>query len=375
MVAYICTNLFLSILGLICSCSKNQARQNKFFLLIAFVLLFGLTAMGSPYLGTDTFPYTNMFLRIGQQHNFIDALETSRITAPAYVLLCRIVYKLFPYRQAIIVACAFIINYGVFSFIKKSSLNIYLSVILYMNLAFYLQTYNGTRQYIAVSLLLNTFLLWKDDIKSVKGWLLYVIAVAVHSTAIVGIAAWIIFFLQKRKIGHNTIRRTICETALIGLVLVTSQTLLLTVFLRIFPRYSMYFGDDAVHSFADKGQGRLIIIVFGYLIVFLYCLYLLKNKNRRDSFEGQTAIDFLPICLLSIILGIFGAKSLAISRMNFYFAIVNIVTMPNTICLDMNRNNRFILSTAMVVTTFMYFILFLIEDKSGVVPYVFFWEI
>ena len=165
----------------------------------------------------------------------------------------------------------------------------------------------------------------------------------------------------------------VCVGVVAAVMCVALQLYVIDLFVRIFPRYAIYFGSKAVHQFSDQGQGRVIIIIIGYLVMAVYCIYLLSLKRNKNESNRKLYYQ-LKIMLFSVVIGLFGAKSKALMRMNSYFAIIAISFIPNTILID-KKYNRNILTIVTMILTATYMILFLIEDKSDVVPYSFFWEI
>ena len=59
--------------------------------------------------------------------------------------------------------------------------------------------------------------------------------------------------------------------------------------------------------------------------------------------------------------------------MNIFFTITAISFIPNTFILD-GRSNRRILSALTITLTFAFLAIYMIEDKSDVIPYMFFWS-
>lgn len=376
MTIYILSISLIGILGFFCKNSTKASQAKKIYLSISFVVLLLIMGLRAPTIGTDTYAYSNMFLRIGSANSFAAALKTSGINAPVYVAFCRLIYMLSPSRQAWIFGCSLLILIGIFRFISKSSTNIYLTVILYMSLTFYFQGFNIIRQSIAVALLLNSYLFWLDKRFSLWGWGLYILALFIHSTAIVGIVGWILAAITNKDRsclnGRADIKQMILISLVLALLCIGSQTVLLGLFTRIFPRYEIYFSSTAEHSFLEQGQGRIIIIVLGYAIVAGYCFYLIQKKRINGSIQPVLFYELL-IMVFSIVLGFFGSRSLAISRMNIYYSIISISFIPNTLNID-NKTNRQILTIAAILFTLIYMIIFLAEGKGNVVPYHFFWE-
>ena len=355
-----------------CRYGKRKERNTKLFIVISFLVLFVLMGFRSPLLGTDSIMYNNIYMRVSQQNSFTSAMTASGISAPGYVLFCRIISKIFSSNQARIMGTSLIILLGIFRYIKKASSNIFLSVLLFITLTFYLQGFNISRQYMAMAILLNAFAEWYSNKKSVVGWILFAVAMTFHTTSIVGLAVW---FLIGNNIDYNDkkqIRRLVFKSVLLGAIIILAQTRLINVFIRLFPIYRNYFGERALNQFSDQGQGRTIIIIFGYLAIVVYCLILLRKKAKSQE-ELTLAAEQLPVMLFSVIIGILGATFPVIIRMNSFFTITAITFIPNTFSIDKPSNRR-ILTAITLFLTVAFLVIYMVEDKSDVIPYSFFWN-
>ena len=85
----------ISISALCCRYGINKENNKKIFLGISFLILFVLMGFRSPLMGTDSTMYNNIFMRVGQQSSLKNALAVSGISAPGYVLFCRVAYVFF----------------------------------------------------------------------------------------------------------------------------------------------------------------------------------------------------------------------------------------------------------------------------------------
>lgn len=362
----------VSLSAIYCKFGIKQEQNVKIFMGISFIVLFFIMGFRDPLMGTDSIMYNNIFMRIGQQPSIWEAFSASGISAPGYVIFCRVVYKIFPNYQARIIGTSLVILVGIFRYIKKSSKDVYLSIILFLTLTFYVQSFNISRQYMAIAILLNAFVEWYRNKKSVLGWVLFFVALSIHTTSIVGLAAWILIENNINFMDKKQIRKLIIKSIFLGLAVIVAQTQLLNIFLRMFPMYSNYFGGKALNQFNDQGQGRTIIIILGYLAIVVYSVFLIRRKNNRIKVRIYAG-EQLPIMLFAIIIGILGAAYPTVLRMNIFFTITSISFIPNTFILD-SRSNRRILSVLTIALTFAFLAIYMIEDKSGVIPYMFFWN-
>lgn len=67
---------------------------------------------------------------------------------------------------------------------KKTSVNYLYSVLLYICLPLYFESMNGTRQFMAMAIGLNAYIVLVKSMKNIKGWILLIIAIGVHNTSI-----------------------------------------------------------------------------------------------------------------------------------------------------------------------------------------------
>ena len=350
----------------------NKTINEKIFIIISFVILFILMGLKSPSLGTDSETYNNMFIRIGQKSSFVDAISVSGISAPGYVFFCWILYKIFPFVQARIIGVSLVILVGMFRFIKKTSNNIFFSILLYVSLTFYVQGFNISRQYFAMVILLNAFVEWQKNRKSIRGWGMFVVAISIHSIAFLGVVAWVLIDNTIDYKNDKQVKRLIFKSVFLGFLVILTQTQLLGVFLQAFPIYNNYFGNRASNQFLDQGQGRTIIIIFGYLAYVIYSIILIKKCNKYiDRYKHD--IEQLPLMLFSVIIGIFGAGYPTILRINLLFSATSVTFIPNTLMIS-KKSIRMLLSILTLILTFAYLTIYMIEDKSDIVPYNFFWE-
>ena len=146
---------------------------------------------------------------------------------------------------------------------------------------------------------------------------------------------------------------------------------LVEVAVNIFPYFSIYLnGDNAAQIFDDTGNGR-IILLYSFLLMILLVSILILNYQKKivdklvcyDLFAG----------VFCVIMGIAFSKNVLLLRIIWPFMSVLIVLLPNLFA-KVDGKTRKILYTGTTVVLAVYCIWFLVEDKSGIVPYVPFWK-
>ena len=132
-----------------------------------------------------------------------------------------------------------------------------------MLLTLYFESMNGMRQFVAIALALNAFLFLKDDMKSIKGWLIYIGAVLIHTTAIAFLVAIAgMMFVKKTKNIDKIIATTIaiCIGAAVGMRVIVNFVV------RIAPQLAQYIdGKNNAQFFNNNGSGRVIAVSYTHL--------------------------------------------------------------------------------------------------------------
>ena len=374
MVIYIIELLMTMFFALFGDASKNKKIRGAVFALLFFSMTL-IMAIREPHLGTDSWLYSELYLRIGKAPNLIKAIKVSGVSAPMYVLMCRIVYKIFQSRQALLIVSAILVNGCFYNFIKRESKNWFFSLFLFMSLTFHFQSYNTTRQYIALGLAMNGVSYIGENVKSVKGWILLICGVLNHTVAIISLV-YLVLGLRKRdqnEMAPNELFKTVARGVIITFIFVFGQTLIMTLLPKVFPQYYSYFDMTSARTLFDQGgQGRQIFIFIGYLIAVIYGLLQLKTSDLNESIHGvgRKYIVQLSAMIIAVGIGIVGAKSWALTRIGLFFTINAINFFPNTFMLS--KRYRQINKFAMILTilfTFIYAYIYLAENKAGIIPY------
>lgn len=386
MTIYIIQIAFILMLSLLSSqkdkayndkeCSEISMQKNKdakMFLLIEMVALWFIMAFRSKYIGSDTYNYSFMFSRISESQSFLDAMRVSNISAPIYVGYAYVLGKIFSAEQWIIICNSLVICSFLFLVIRKRSRNYSQSVLLYVFLTLYYESLNGARQMMAVAIGLYAFFLLVDNIKSKKGWILLVVSIGVHNTAIFLGVALLGIYIAKRATNK---KKLFIRSILISILIILSFNLALLLVSKYLPRYSMYMdGSNPVSILQESGSGRiayLYILEFGVMIL---CYF---NKKSDSNLNNEQCLPYeyfyIPSLIFCVICGVVFSKNVLITRLLWYYQIMFIVYFPNAL-VSLSKKNRFVISSILMGALFLFSLLFLKENKGNVVPYQFFFEI
>jgi len=205
-------------------------------LTLPFILVFGgMSAVRGVTVGSDTGQYLSIFREIGVSgKSFLEVVTTSKY--PLYELYNSVLYRIFPNPRILIIVDSLLIAILVEAAIVNFSQYVFIPSMLYVTLYFYFYSMNISRQYIAVSMLFfaTSYLLKGND---KVFFIMYILTVFIHSTAIVGIVFYII-----HKVQWTQKKVIVASTVAMVMVLFSNQAI--GLFTKIFPAYAMYSGIE-----------------------------------------------------------------------------------------------------------------------------------
>ena len=177
---------------------NKHYNNDKLFLLLSFILLFGIAAMRDESTGVDLPNYKTYYT----SYSNLPIIEQIKMNyfEPGYLIYSHIIYLISngSFRVLMIIT-SFISYLGVFIFIKNFSNNKLLSVILYICIGYYIAPFSGLRQCIALSMVFISykFIINRDFKKFI---ILLLLAFAFHKSALVFLPA---YFLYNYHIFEN----------------------------------------------------------------------------------------------------------------------------------------------------------------------------
>ena len=357
---YICLMLWIVICGIIL---KSDLRYKRMvYILFTFIPLCIVSAARADTVGSDTLTYTHFFELIRNEHSVISAMKlTSYVSAPVYFAYNYVLSRLFATPQALIVSNSILINALIGRFIYKSTKYVGRATALFFFLTLYFESMNGARQFIAIGLCLNAYILLKEDLRSAKGWIIYLIALGVHNTSAIFLLAIAAIWLTKKKRNIKSITCFIMIGCFAASIIIGE---LINIFIVIFPRYLSYLnGTMNDQVLKNTGEGRIALI---FLLQGVYCyIYYMKKKSIKDSIVSPEYI----ISLLACVLGVVFARNTLLIRMNWYLQSFNIIFIPETAHM-LGKKDRLVIDTVFFSLLLVYCIIYLIEGKGNISPFV-----
>lgn len=303
------------IISLIFSFLTQKVKNRKLYIVLAIIsaLPFAIVSSIRYDVGTDyLYRYVNdynVLLKGGDVKNL-------EIGFKILVQFCIIITKNY---QILFVLTSCIITIFIFYSIYRDSKNVVLSVMLYFIGAFFFQSLNMTRQYMAISILLCSYRYFLD--KKIIKWCIFVlVATLFHTTslifAVINIGSWMVMKKFKKDIFLN-------EKIILILVaiLFLGEPILrhLINILLILTRFGVYVGSK-------YDYGDLQVIPFcTNLLLYFGMIFIVKRKENEANNMDKFFVTMQAISLLFVTLG---KTSFLAIRVVYYFSIFQIISVP-----------------------------------------------
>ncbi|MGN0159528.1 MAG: EpsG family protein [Brotaphodocola sp.] len=332
-----------------------------------YIILTVIMALRAFTVGVDTLTYMKIFISIGKSPSLLEAWKIAPLSAPLYIIFCRMLSYVSLNPQILTVMTSILVNFGLFVFVIRESKIPVLSIFCWVGLTLFYCSMNGNRQCLAVVLTLNSLHYLSRDLKSKKGWLLFGIAVGVHSTALILLIAVLGIVLSNR----------IRNSRMIFIIAIVASTVFSVIFplivtgvVHVVPRYAMYISGNAKYSILNGTGGGRVVILYMFLLCIV-CLWIAAGDKENDEFSFNRKM-LLSVVFCSIF-GAFNCKNELINRMLWYYLALYIVFIPDMLS-RYCQEYRLFLKVGIVFVLVVYSFLSLIENQNGVVPYISFFR-
>lgn len=354
LVLFLISTLFLFV-------NKNSPLQNKRYLNISFVLMLLISAFRGYTVGGDLYNYIPLFEEISRTD--LNTLLAD-YTKYGIVFTCYVKFSsLISSDPTFILFTTSLINLGlVFYFIKKHSCNYWLSIFIYITMAYYTNTFNSVRSSmaLAIGMLAVHYLL---ENKNWKYLLCCIIAIEIHKTILP-----ILFIPLLKKIKPSWIILLIPIVASIFL----AQILDLDMIANLLALYS-----DEYAQMESSGSGYSMLALDIVLTLFAY--YCLRHRLNETN---SLMINIL--CMATCIQAFAPVFSLT-TRMALFFTVYIIVLLPEIAEKAFTPASRIIAKSVLTVACLVYFQIFVMTPsmmyEDGVesntqrtIPYYFYWQ-
>ncbi len=348
---------------------KKEYNFNKnLAILFALIPAFVLIGFRGIDVGSDTWFYVHGFESIASHNTLTEAIQNSRYEV-GFVFINFICAKIgFSYNMLQILITFFIcVSIGIF--LKRYSLNVWVSSFAFYTLRYMLGPMNTVRMWIAIAILLFSIPYLQKQ-KLIRFFMIVLIACLFHSTALVFA---ILYPLSKLKITKKKILILISIALAIGYVGTP-------FFVWLTQRLNMYSGYlTSVYFVYDNNIAVYFTLAIDLcLLLFIFLEY---RKDSKNNLQEDAERDLIPIeniikiaILLIVAIDIVGLKNTIMNRISTYFGMFWIVGIPSALKKINYRYNREIVWIIMGTLLAIQFLVVMIfrPEWNSVVPYHFF---
>lgn len=317
----------------------------KIFLFISFLILF-LTSALRVDVGSDYRSYRSWFVTI--------AAGYESYFEPLFYSLVVLISSFTTNPQWLIATSSFITLVLTYVAIRRHSVNPALSVFLFSAMSFYFASFNGIRQFIAISiiLLLFDYLAKRKVIKYLLG---VIVASMFHTSALIMIPVYFLVGMRYKPLAY-----------IIVIAIASSSFLFRDALLGwMIELYPMYAGNDA---FLYRGFSFSEVLIATGLV--LAVVMLVFFKRGKMSMANTTDRVIFNITFYSLILHTCLAWIPAINRLTLYVDIAFILIIPLVLLKISNKEwRRFFTASLMIIYILYLSVSVGINNSHDVLPY------
>lgn len=357
MLVYLSVSIALLLLGLAYESinSITKVRYNKVipvatFTIPSFILLFVISAFRGDFT-TDYKNYTGLF-DLYNRYSFSELLTAGFQNEIGYIYLNKIIGLFTTDALYFFLITTFVILFGFFHHFKKYSVNLWLSVLMFVTVGSYYASFNITRHIFAVAIVFigSRYLYERKFFK----WVLVVLLAALfHKTAIIMIPFY--FILNFRIKLKNWV------------IIVIGSAIVILFFDNIVDFAQQYFYEQYTDdSYGMWGQAVTnIVLPVAFLIFSLFNINKLDPENNihRIWFNAGIFYAFFNILALQVEM---------VERLGRYFAPYSLLLIPFIFSKMQNKHLRFVYSMVLIFLLILYN--YVILSGSVFDPYYFIWE-
>lgn len=310
------------------------AKKNKIAFGVVFLSMLLMSALRSENVGTDTINYLYTHMESGNLAHF--ELE------PIWHFLME-----YTDSRSYLIISTFLLIIPLTIFVRKHD-NPILLLFFYVLLCFFSDSFNITRQEVAVCYVLLGFSYFEK-----KNWVVYytciAVAVCIHNTAF--LAALFPLLKTKLKLSSMFVYISLPVSYVIGVMMLSSVVSFMTPILGHYE--TAILNNEYVKTSAFSLNRIFLNVVF----VLVYTSY---AKEKRNDF-------YLKLFYIAVLLYNLLAFSGVANRIALYFSISQIIVFTNFQNVKKEKKEFFILTS--VIYTCAYYALTLINNRGGILPY------
>ncbi len=362
MAIYICLIIFILLLPILVTgfCYTKVARD-KAVALIGMSVIFLLLALKGD-VGADILGYKKQYeIATTKAWGDFDYVyfEVGYITLTKFFSKLEISFQLFM-GFVYLLSCT-----ATYFFIRKYSENPTFSLIIFICYQFFVFNISGVRQCIAMSICLIAYMVLerKTTRNIIFAFLLNILAITMHQSAIIFLVALLFSFIKSKRINIWIYLGVLC-ISVVGRPIVFSIV-------------NKYFREVDVSTAIELGGNFILLIGVALL------MYVVNAKTNIFNIRGAElqleetkethTLFFTRMLWLSIIANIIFSGN-AMLRAVMYLTIFIIPGLPNTVAKTDKKVKLFLQIALISFFILLFFVDTLIPNQLELRPYKFFWE-
>lgn len=357
MAIYLFVSITLLIIGLwyesaneIIKLRRNKKLPKPFYIVPSFSLLLFISAFRGDFT-TDYTNYTSLFKSINS-YSFWTTFKVGFDIELGYLLLNRVIGLFTTNPVFLFAVTSFVILYGFYHQFSRYSVNIWLSVLMFVTAGSFYASFNITRQILAAAIIFmgSKYLYERKFFKYV---LVVIIASLIHTSSLIMIPFY--FILNLRLNFKN-------------FILVSGGSAVIFVFFdQILDVVQMFVYENYTeNAYGMTGQAfENVVLPLAFLAFTLYHIKKIEPENimHRIWFNAVYYYAFFNVL---------GLQVQMVERISRFFAPYVLLLIPFIFSKMQNKHLRFVYSMVLIFLLILYN--YVILSGSVFDPYYFIWE-
>jgi len=348
---YIYLFIFITLLAGFTLAIRPTKSKKILFVVLSFFSIILLQSLRSWTVGVDVVAYLHFFERLASGESISDfAFEFSTLEI-GYLYYNKLIAVFTTDSQLFLTIISATIFIPTGYIIYKNSKNLYVSIITLLSLIIFNFSFTGLRQSIAIAIVFLSFEYIKKR-KLVIFLLMVLLASSFHTSALVFLPAYPLYFLRLRK------KHYLIVLILFIVAFLVRKTILKSLLLLTFDKY------DNPELMVTSDSYTMLVIMF-----FVYTVAVFVKNNYKDSLSFNALSNFI---LMAAFIQIAAIESQVAMRAGYYYFIFITLLLPeiiNAIKVEKARNG---IAFLIVVVCFTFYYLTTVNGPLD--PYIYYWK-
>jgi len=328
----------------------NKKAPYYFFTVPSFLLLFFISVFRGDFT-TDYKNYTSLF-NLYNKYSFSELLNSGFKNEIGYIYLNKVLGLFTDDAIYFFAIMTFVTLFGFFHHFKKYSVNIWLSVLMFVTAGSYYASFNITRHIFAVAIVfVGSKYLYER--KFFKWVLVIILATLFHKTAIIMIPFY--FILNFRIKLKNWV------------LIAIFSVIVILFFDNIVNIAQQYFYEQ----YSDDSYGMWGQAITNVVLPVAFLIFSLLNINKLDPKNTVHRIWFNASVFYAVF-NIFALQVEMVKRLGHFFAPYSLLLIPFLFSKMQNKNLRFIYIMVLISVLILYN--YVVLSDSVFDPYYFKWD-